>query len=325
MEADVAALRNLATVLLWSGAFILASLVYYVTEGIANAVTSLFLVGGALSDAVRSAEHFIVKPLDDLRQRSEREITRGLSGLVDNLAVWLGLAVLLGEGVKAALTYLWKHALSPFVHSIVDTIREMAHEALALAQSALKHAETVYDHAVHYADGVAARTLSEAHTYASAAALPAGHAAERYADTAVSTLRSAEAEAIKSAVGIAEAAATTADDAIKTALGDVRGIARTADEELDALVGKLGIAGTAGLIASIPALATLVHTIATETGLDRAECRGKVKQVCATNPREWEHLLAGLAATGLLLNLPAVVHAAALLARPVVALVKQAE
>lgn len=40
------------------------------------------------------------------------------------------------------------------------------------------------------------------------------------------------------------------------------------------------------------AAAALVGVIANEAGLGRAECRAKVRQICATDPRAWEQLLA---------------------------------
>lgn len=46
-----------------------------------------------------------------------------------------------------------------------------------------------------------------------------------------------------------------------------------------------------GLAASA-ALGVLVQTITAEAGLDSAECRGKFKQVCSTDPAAWADLLA---------------------------------
>ena len=79
----------------------------------------------------------------------------------------------------------------------------------------------------------------------------------------------------------------------------------------------------AGIIAAMPAIATLVQSIAVDAGLENADCRSKVKGICGTSPAAWESLLVGIASAGLLFDLPAIVESAALLASPVVALLDQ--
>lgn len=160
--------------------------------------------------------------------------------------------------------------------------------------------------------------------------------AESFAETAVGKLRAAEDGAIATAVGLAaeakvagelaaaaalqeaeraagsalaqsEAAArqalAEAQAAGQAALAGVKGIAVGAADDLATIEGDLGALGTAGLIAAIPALATLVHAIATEAGLENAECRGKVKGICATNTNAWADLLGGLVALGFAFSL----------------------
>lgn len=151
-------------------------------------------------------------------------------------------------------------------------------------------------------------------------------AAEGYADVAVSKLRAAEDAAVAGAVAIAaeakaaglaaaaaaeagaeraagsalaqsEAAAARAlaeaQAAGAAALGAVSGLATGALDDLATIEGDLGALGTAGLIAAIPALATLVRAIATEAGLESAACRSKVKGICGTDPSAWAGLLEG--------------------------------
>lgn len=155
--------------------------------------------------------------------------------------------------------------------------------------------------------------------------------ATAYADTAVSKLRAAEDAAVSSAVGLAaeakfageaagraallaaeaefgpEIAAVRAIDAAalaqldaagKAALAGLEGVVINVGDDLQAIEGAIGAVGVGALIASIPAIATLVTAIATETGLENAECRQKVKGICGTNAGDWAGLLGGLAAIG---------------------------
>lgn len=160
--------------------------------------------------------------------------------------------------------------------------------------------------------------------------------AEAFASTAIAKLRAAEDSAIATAVGLAaeakvagelaaanalneaeraagsalaqsEAAAkqalAEAQAAGQAALAGVKGIAVGAADDLATIEGQLGALGTAGLIAAIPALGTLVHAIATEAGLENAECRSKVKGICGTDPSAWAELLGGLAVLGFAFSL----------------------
>lgn len=173
-----------------------------------------------------------------------------------------------------------------------------------------------------------------------AAALAAAFA---YADTAVSKLRAAEDAAVASAVGLAaeakhagelagqaalaaaeaelgpEIAAVRAVDAQalaqldaagKAALAGLEGVVINVGDDLSAIEGAIGAVGAGALIASIPAIATLVHAIATEAGLENAECRQKVKGICGTNTGAWTGLLEGLAAIGFAFSLEELVKVA---------------
>lgn len=334
---DALALEDLGAVLLWAGAFILASLAYYIGKAVEGAVDVDILGHHPFRGIAHAIEGAIVSPMDSLRQKSEAGIAKGLSGLLDSLAILVGLTVLLGEGVKAALTYLWHHALAPFVHGITDTIRDTANRAESEAKAAEHQAELAYSRAVAYVNTELARAKSEAESYAAGKAIAAQHAAEAFADTAVAKLRAAEDTAVAHAVSIAneakaagiaaahaaEAAAeqsaraqlAAAESAFNQSLAAVKSVAITAEGELRTIEGTLGATGVAALLAAIPALATLVHAIATEAGLDSAACRGKVGQVCGTDPAQWTRLLGGLGLLGFLLDFPELVK----IARPFVA------
>jgi hypothetical protein len=201
------------------------------------------------------------------------------------------------------------------------------------ALSALTDAESYVDTQLRAAEGTLRRDIAAAKDKA-----------EGYADLAVSRLRAAEDAAVAGAVALAGAAKTAgleaaqaaeqaaeraagsalaqseaaaakalaeAEAAARVALAGVRGIAVGAADDLATIERDLGALGVAGLIAAIPALATLVHAIATEAGLDSAACRRKVKGICGTDPLAWEELLLGLAALGFGFNLAEVAEAAA--------------
>lgn len=215
------------------------------------------------------------------------------------------------------------------VDDLTDTVAQNLASAEAYARA---RASSALESARSYADGrvdAIARTLRGD----IAAAIST---AERYADEAVGRLRAAEDAAIANAVGLAaaaraagEAAAAAAlataehdiaagvataeaaaagalaasDAAGKAALDVVRSVAVTAEQDIETVLGELDARTVAALIASIPALATIVNAIATEAGLENAACRTKVKGICGTDPTSWGNLLAGLAAIGLAFNL----------------------
>lgn len=292
-------------------------------------------------------ENGIVGTLDDAIRGVEKIAAGFVSGLIDAFGLLIAIPALLFLGVKAALEYLWNHALQPLIHSIVNTVKTTAEHALAKAiavegtvaanlaaaeRYARDHATAALNAAEDYIDGKIAGALATLR-----GDIEAGVSrAEAFAETAVGKLRAAEDGAIAMAVGLAaeaalageraaaaalneaeraagsalaqsEAAAAEAlaraEAAGKAALAGVKDIAVGAADDLATIEGQLGALGTAGLIAAIPAIATLVHAIATEAGLENAECRNKVKGICATNSNAWGDLLGGLVALGFAFSL----------------------
>ncbi len=292
------------------------------TKGLAKALAAVFeyisIFGykpfGFIADALDGS---LIGWLDDAIAGVETVTARFFSGMIDSFAVLIGFALIVMILVKDALAYLWNQALQPLIGSHVDPVRTIADEALAKAETL---------------PGIVARDLTEAKDYAETQAsgayrdavrtlrpdIAAGvAAAERYASDAVEKLRTAEdtalgqavaiaveaqaaglaaaAQAASTAEGVAAQALAQADAAGKAALAGVKAIAIDVQGELNTIEQAAGAAGVVGLLASIPALATLVHAIATEAGLSNAECRSKVNQVCGTNPAAWAGLLAGAA------------------------------
>lgn len=311
------------------------------TKGLVHAVASVFdfSIFGArpLHGIAVSLENGVVGVLDDAIKGVEALCARFLSGLIDAWGLLIAIPLLLGLGVKAALEYLWSSALKPVIHSITDTIRTTANSAISKAIALEGTVAADLAAAETYARARAAGALADAEAYVERRLSSELHAiggdigaaitaAERYADTAVSKLRSAEDAAVSAAVGLAveakvaglaaasaaeaeaehfagsaiaqsEAAAkqalAEAQAAGAAALAGVGRIAVGAADDLATIEKDLGALGVAGLLASIPALATLVQAIATEAGLSSAECRGKVKGICGTDPRAWAGMLEG--------------------------------
>lgn len=238
--------------------------------------------------ALRPVIHSIVDPVRTIASKAQRTV----DDLADTVAANVGRAedfarARAGEALRSAKAY------------VESRLEAAAGELRRDIAAALSTAERYADEAVSKLRAAEDAAVANA-VHLASAALAAGEAA------AAAALRTAEGE-IVAAEREAEAAAASAlaaSDALgKAALEAVRSIAVTAEDELRVIEGAVGAAGTAALVAAIPALATLVRAIATEAGLENAECRGKVKGICGTNPKAWEGFLAGLTAFGLAFSL----------------------
>lgn len=121
-------------------------------------------------------------------------------------------------------------------------------------------------------------------------------------DTAV--IRAAQLAEIEANKGIKELR-----DAEDAAIGALGAIENATQEELQDLMRTLDPTTLLGIAAAVPMLTALVNTLASETGLDRAECRTKVKGICGTNPTDWSWLLGSIGALGLGFSLEMVIRA----------------
>lgn len=284
----------------WLGAFILASFAYYLAQAIAYPVKHLPYVGGDFAGAI---EHYIADPVKKIADNAEGKLARGLLSLAGALELVGALAILLGAGIYKGLGYLWHTALKPYVSAIVNPVRTIATNAIHRLDTL---AGTVADDlakAEAYADAKATKALTDARHYAESVALTAAHAAEQYADEAVAKVRAAEDAAVAQAVAIAHTAETDAQAAYDHAKAYADTITAPIGAEVTQLDHYIKGLGLDALVAAVPALATLVNTIAAESGLDGAECRSKVKGICGTDPNVWGNLLGLLAPLGLALSL----------------------
>jgi len=320
------ALEDVSLLLLWAVEFALATLAFYIAKGIAAPFDAIDILGQKPFHFIAvGIENGIVGPLDTLRKAGEAGIAKGFSGLLASLELIVGVTLLLGLGIFDALTYLWKHALVPLVQLYLTPVRLVADAAKALVSTlttTVAHDAARLEAAI---SSQASTTLKDARSYAESVATGAEHAAERYADTAIASLRSAEDAAVASVVkiandakaaGLAAAASAerTAESVAATALAEAEGAASSALAEVKAIA----IGATSDLTdfeayiksLSIPAaltgsvaLATLLTLVLSETGLENQSCRSKVKNICGTDPAAWANLLGGLAAIGFAFSL----------------------
>lgn len=340
------ALADLLPLLLWAIAFALA----YMLSRIALAVGAAF--GGLpwpldkIASPIASAANAVGAVLTNFADNAEGQMAKWFAGLSDWVLLILVAPLLIVLGIEAALKALWHDAIPRYVASQVAPVRD-AHAATraqvaALTATVAADAARTRDYAKTQADAA----LGDAKTYARTQSQAARNSAEAYADEAVAKLRTSEHTALENVKSIADAARNDAAAAVSTALGitgrvavpgtrgatgatgatGAAGAAGTAapPASLPSIDDLLGIAGAAGLIASIPALATAVTSIATETGLDNASCRGKVKQICGTNTGAWTSLLEGFVALGVGFNLRELAKAAETIAGDVADVIRQA-
>lgn len=304
---------------------------------LAKHLAAVFNVGilGAhpFSGIATALNNTIVAWLDDAIKGVEKITAKLFNDLTGSLELLAGLTILLGAGIVKGLQYLWGAGLPGVIHFLLDPIGVLARKAVTLAEAVPGKIEAALGSAEHYALQQADRAEQAAQAFAtahiaSAVATLRGELSSAVAtlDTAISTAatktlqlaqdginaeqRVVEGE-IQTAEQIAAQALAGSEAVAASALAGVKAIAVTTEHDLDVIKAGLDAVGVAGLIALIPALATLVHTIATEAGLDSANCRAKNKAICGTDPLQWAGLLAGLTALGLTFDLADVVKIAA--------------
>jgi hypothetical protein len=213
------------------------------------------------------------------------------------------------NGVHAALNYLWDHAVPTYVKASIAVVNravnavdarvdafvtELGNEAVRLdaliKSTASSLAQTLRRDISNAIDGVRAEVKADVRSIR----------AEITHDinTAVAGSEAAGAEAL----GKLRAAEDAAIGALKRAEG------ATAAELRD-FIGQVPLTDIAAAIAAVPLLMTAVNILEAETGLGRAECRAKVKNICGTDPSQWASLVEGLVLVGIGFNIEELVNA----------------
>lgn len=205
-------------------------------------------------------------------------------------------------------------AAQRYAAGAVEALRGAESAAIASAGRIAAEARAAGDAALAEAIATTTRIAAEARAAGAAAVAELPRSIRDALGEAEHTAAHLAAVAALEAEHVATAAIAEAQAQSEAALAVVAGVADAARGGVIDIEELIRANGWAALIASVPALAILVHAIATESGLENASCRGKVKNICQTDASAWEGLIAGLVAVGLAFNL----RELAAVARPLV-------
>lgn len=233
----------------------------------------------------------------------EKVTARFFNDLLGSLELLAALTILLGEGVKLALEYLWTHSLPAYVlHQIELGVRRLAPSRVDVAGLEAKVTADVKAALRGELD-----TVRNDANAAKAAALAASAAAGIAADKAAHVVENQITQITQNPVTYVDNAVTQIVPGLAEALthagAEVAELPGLALPDLRGLLNNQDLATLGGLMAAIPLLRAITSTIAVETGLENEACRSKVKGICGTDPSAWLGLLEGLAVLGFAFNL----------------------
>lgn len=220
-------------------------------------------------------ENFMISPIKDGIHAVEGAVAQFYHGLVTSLEILVALPILLGKGIADAFTKLWDHALKPFVLTLIHPLVAAGTKALALVTSLEATVANDLSSAERYAEGQATKAFTDAKAYT-----------EHIFGVAEHDIASAGKEYLR---GLETAAGTIAHDLPEWE--------HKTWDELKKLLDGRDLATLGGLVGGLALLRSMTGTLATEAGLDNANCRGKVKDICGTNGNLWKDLLGALVVT----------------------------
>jgi hypothetical protein len=240
----------------------------------------------------------LISWLTSAQKGTEKVTAAFFNDLLGSLELFGALAILLGDGVKVALEYLWNNSLPAFVlHEITTAIAKIPKVVDDIASLSTK-VETAVEK--KFADTIATiRTdAKEAKAAATAAAASAATAVEKAAGTVINRIENTVTNPTTYVANTVTEIVPGLADALTQAGAEVAELPGLAIPKIEDLLNGQDLATIAGLAAAIPLLRAIVNTVAVESGLENAECRSKVKGICGTNLSAWEGLLGGLVAIG---------------------------
>lgn len=314
-------------------------------QTILTPVASIPFAGGV----VRDAENALLGWLDGISKRLTFWAARFFHGVAESCYLILGVVMLLFVAQIQLAKWLYAQVTGAFGTATVKQLVSQSHStgttnkaavtALAASVVALRTQITTLERELH-------KATADSATAAEAAKVPAIRADL----TALSKHVDAKVKALQNEITVLEnvppATAGTAGKAGEAgAPGKAGEAGRPGEAGAPGATGAAGEAGAAGAPGAagagigdidLPGLGTLtagaaiaatyaaVTTIATEAGLTRPECRGKVKQICATDPAQWANLLGGLAALGFAFSLHDLYHEAETLVGDLAGVIKEA-
>lgn len=300
-----------------------------VGESLATMLGLVLVLGVGVKDAFAYLWNQALEPRIESVVKPVRRLASEAHAAADSAltvaAYDLGVAERYAEQKATAAEHAAGHYTDAAVAASASALRAELSAAIDKVRAAEDAAVT---HAMQLAaDGIAA---AEAQAQAGLQALGADVAAkfaeaktliaqgvseaEAFATAGITAAEKQAADALAASQTAGASALAATEATFTSALEGVKSIAVTAEDDLTTVLGKLSAGDVAAIIASVPLLATLVNTLATETGLENQACRSKVKGICATDPAQWGSLLAGLGVVTGLLSLEELVT----LARPMV-------
>lgn len=262
----------LAYALLTLTIILLAKLVSIMDHKIDLGIVS-FRPLGWLADALRS---YVLAGAEDARQAVAGAIRATVDAMTWALGQLLTVSHDIAQLARNALLYLWKQAVQPWVHSIVNPVRALANKAeadvIALGKTVVKDFNLAKEWATN-----------EAHA--------ARDAAEGFTRTEITAARRDLGAAIAKVDNYVHAAEATAEAIPGAVAGDFGSLWDALRKDIRPE--NLGELLSAGLLSGM-----LLRLLTQEMGMEDTACRDKVKGVCGTDPLKWAHMLEGLLLMG---------------------------
>lgn len=254
-----------------------------------------------------------VHPLANVGRALEDSVVTWLGKAVDDLQdvardLWHGLTWMWGEfldGINSfvahtedAFQLLWGTSIPAYVKAALRPLDNAIDQVSAFQSNLSKYVYAAEDR-------LDAKIASTAKATARTIDREVGKAidtATEGIDAEIRAIRSSVDQAIDHALNLARSESQQALGELRSAENAAIGALGSAQDltsrELHDLLGRIDPTQIASIVAAVPLLATLVNTLAAESGLDNAACRSKVKGICGTDPSDWGMLLAGIGVFG---------------------------
>lgn len=240
-------------------------------QGLANSVP---VIGGYIARGLEAAVNYAKSLFAAYVEPTITHTIKWLDGLRQSVEGFIGSVNAFIVELPGQLDHLLHVSVHDVVKAFVNPVRNTANEALGDAAAAAHGVDVLARDVtarLHGIEGDVKSSIDHATDVIRNVDLP------RFLDHAESFAQGAADVVAGDVAQVQDWAAGWIDDLLN----------RVEQIPIDELLTGAA-AGTAAF--------ALAQVIANEAGLGRAECRAKVKQICATDPRAWEALL-GLAIT----------------------------
>lgn len=236
---------------------------------------------------------------------------KALEGVANDL--WRGLTWSIAQTLQALMS-IARDVSNAVNYVVAHVIADKIEAALAPINKAINAVAAKIGFVEREISSEVVRLDAKIETTARAVASTASHDlhtaisdVEKELAAGLHTLQTTVATDIRQAISTAEGVGQSALDKLRSAedaaIGAIKKAETATAAELRDLINSTPLDQIEGLLIAVPALAAIVNVLEAETGLGRAECRGKIKNICATDPAKWAGLLDGLALIGVGLSL----------------------